>query len=275
MKLAPRSRRLVVWLGIVSVLYVSWCGLLYFQQDGMVYPIPQHGRTAEHIPERAEALWFTGAGGVRVEGWLMLPVATPAPLVVFAHGNGELIDDCVGVADEYRRRGYAVLLPEYRGYGRSGGRPRQAEISADLVGLYDMAIALPEIDRTRVVFHGRSLGGGVAAQLAAVRKPSVLIMQSSFTSIASFADGMLVPRFVVTNPFHTDDVLPTLGVPVLIMHGVDDDIIPVTHGRRLHEITPGSVYVEMPGHHNDFPVDATAYWKAIDGFLSDKLPRTK
>ncbi|MBX3357780.1 MAG: alpha/beta hydrolase [Phycisphaeraceae bacterium] len=211
--------------------------------------------------------------GARVEGWFLpglgRDAANPGPLVIYAHGNAELIEQNLGRARMYQDLGISVLMPEYRGYGRSGGSPGEAEIVADFGRFAEWAAGQPEVDPRQVVYHGRSLGGGVTAQLAARRPPFAMILESSFTSVTSMAWSFGVPPFLVRNTYRTDLVLPGLNRPLLIIHGTDDDIIPVVHGRRLHELAPGSTLVELAGTHNDFPQDERAYRAAIRMFLDE------
>jgi fermentation-respiration switch protein FrsA (DUF1100 family) len=107
----------------------------------------------------------------------------------------------------------------------------------------------------------------VACQLAAARPCAGLVLESTFTSAASFSWTVGVPPFLVRHPFRNDRALAGLDRPVILIHGQQDTIIPPRHSRRLHEITRGSMLVELPGGHNDFPHDWRAYWAAIDAFL--------
>lgn len=253
---------------VLILAYLGWCGFLYFTQESVLFPTSMTRRSgAGALPRNTERIWLDAADGVRVEAWFIKP-STPAPAggwpaAIFFHGNAETIDDYVGHADLYLRLGFAVLLPEYRGYGRSGGSPSQSAIGADMVRFYDLLSARPDVDRTRIVFHGQSLGGGVACDLASKRAPAALVLESTFTSVASMCWSYGVPPLLCRNPFHSDDVVRGLDAPILIMHGTEDDIVPVSHGRRLRDLARRGTYVEMPGHHNDFPSDWVKYQKAI------------
>ena len=145
-------------------------------------------------------------------------------MVVFLHGNAELIDHQYAIVDLYHAQGISVLLPEFRGYGHSAGSPSQAHIVADVVAFYDLAIALPQVDAQRIVIHGRSIGGGVAAQLADQRACNALIVESTGASVAAMAWRYGIPPFIVRSPFHSARVFRGLDVPVLIMHGQDDEV---------------------------------------------------
>jgi fermentation-respiration switch protein FrsA (DUF1100 family) len=268
-------RFLRVLIAALVVWYVAWCAVLYVLQGPMLFPRALAGPGGPPPPEAAA--WFLERpGGVRVECRLFRGEAhddsPPPSTVVFFHGNAELIDHAGDLVTEYRRRGLSVLLVEYRGYGRSTGTPAQGDLTADALAAIDDAAARHAIDPSRLIYHGRSVGGGIAAQVAARRPPAALILQSTFTSVASFAWGMGAPPFLVSNPFRTDRVLPGLACPVLIMHGDRDTIIPTAHGRRLAALREGITYVELAGDHNDFPADPRAYWNAIDEFLARVMP---
>jgi len=197
----------------------------------------------------------------------------PAPCAIIFHGNGELIDHIQDYADWYRRRGYAVLIPEYRGYGRSGGAPSQAAIDEDMLSFHARLLAREDVDSARMVFHGRSLGSAVAVQLAGRNRPAALVLESPFLSINAMAARYFVPGFLVRHPFRTDKLLPTLGVPVLILHSTDDEIVPYSHGARLHEITPGSTLVDLSGSHNSALAAIPQYWASVDVFLRKAVDR--
>jgi fermentation-respiration switch protein FrsA (DUF1100 family) len=258
--------------------YGLWCTALFFGQDRLLFrrdlvrPLPPEQLTwaakATHLAIPLDA-------GQTVEAWFLpAPQASrehPAPAVVFCHGNAEAIDNLAWFVRKYHALGCSVLLPEYRGYGRSGGTPSQAGITADAVRFYDMMLERPDVDRRRIVIHGRSLGGGVAAQLAAQRTPAALILESTFTSVASMTGRYLAPPWLARHPFHTDQVLPTLDVPVLVAHGTLDVVIPVEHGRQLSKLARKATYIEYVCGHDDLPPPSQEdeHWRQIAKFLEN------
>ena len=274
---SPQRRRMRWYFRVpihAVIIYSAWCATLYFYQDKLLFPAdmaptPYPGEKYDlstivfkrHIDEGDVVGWLVPAAGALA--------AKPAPLVIFCHGNAEIIDDQARMIVGYQQLGFAVLLPEYRGYGRSAGTPSERGIVEDAVWFFDQAIERPEIDAGRIVIHGRSLGGGVAAGLADQRRPSALVLESTFTSAAAMARTYFAPGFLVKNPFHVDDVLRTLDVPTLVMHGSRDDIIPVAHGRMLKTLGDHVTYIEFDCRHNDFPGDGNEekYWKDIGEFL--------
>lgn len=266
-----RRRPLRMIVRIMFVSYLAWFGLVYFAQSRLLYQREVAGKAMMSVPAKeGEEVWLTAADGVRVEAWF-LPGAgrsarSPGPAVIYTHGNAELIENNLDRARFYAAHGVSVLMPEYRGYGRSGGEPSESAIAADMEAFYDLLVQRPEVDRARVFLHGRSLGGGVAAELAQRKKPAGLILESTFTSVAGFAWKFGVPPVLVRNPYRTDARIGSLGCPILILHGADDEAIPAAHGRALHALA-GSRYYEGPGGHNDFPRDRDEYEGVVLEFV--------
>lgn len=268
-------KRLAIIAGAVIVgVYAVWWITLYSLQDNLLFPLTQ-------LPAPSKAPRFPGTtplkivleDGGEVHAWLIrapgASQAQPAPLVVYFHGNAELIDYLDDIVATYWKWGCNILLPEYRGYGHSAGKPSQAAIREDFKEFFDWAVKQPEVDPTRVIYHGRSVGAAVAVDVATYRKPRAIILESTFTSMTDMAHELMAPGFLVKNPFPTDEVLPMLDVPSLILHGTRDDIIRVSHGRTLHALTPGSEYIEFDAGHNDFPGKGRLgeYWGGIRQFL--------
>lgn len=271
---AGRWRLVRRWVILFAVFYAVWCGVLYYNQDRMLFP-------AEFAPAPGPMLYNAKTiqlerpiEGGKVVAWFIpapkLKPGTISPVVIFFHGNAEIIDFQDTIVQGYQKLGCSVLLPEYRGYGRSDGTPSEAAIIDDALYFHDQIIQRHDVDRLRIFFHGRSVGGGPAAGLAIRRTPRVLILESTFTSVAAMARAYFAPSFLVKNAFHVDDILEMLDAPVLIFHGAHDDIIPVGHGHALRDIARRATYVEYDCMHNDFPGSKNEedYWNRIRSFLS-------
>lgn len=216
-------------------------------------------------PTIAVAAEGPSAVGPSVEAWWLPASDEPGPLVVFCHGNGELIDDWPEALSVYRRRGAHLLLPEYRGFGRSAGRPSESAILEDVGAFLDRALADPRVDPARLVFHGRSLGGGVACGLARARPPRALVLQSTFTRVPDVSARWGVPRRWHRDVFDNAAVLREVDAPVFLVHGTDDRLVPPSHARALAEAAGGRAELHLlPGSHDPFPAD----WP---GFFADRL----
>ncbi len=267
------------WAARIAAFYVLWCGVLFFYQDRLLFPTdapqeplprPLTGPAAEativvliDTPQGANEAWFLPAPSASTE--------VPAPAVMFFHGNAEIIDYQDHIVAGYHRLGVSVMLPEYRGYGVAAGRPSQRAIREDNERFYEWLAARPEVDADRIVFHGRSLGGGVACDLATVRRPAALILESTFISAASMASQYLAPEFLCRHPFRNDRVVVQLDCPILIGHGALDETLPIHHGRHLRELVPEAEYREYTCGHNDFPGDGNEadWWEAVAQTIAD------
>lgn len=266
-------RRIMIYLLVAVVL---WVLIVWFVQRSVLFPtrlIPA-GLHVEPGPS-VEVIWLNlpdGAG--KVEAWFIpgdgVSAQRPGPAVMFAHGNGELIDLWQHDLRGYGDLGVSVLLVEYRGYGRSDGSPTQKGITEDLIAFYDRLVARPDVDPKRIVFHGRSLGGAAVAELSQHREPAAMILESTFTSVADMAWGFFVPRFLVRDRFDAVNALEDYQGPVLIVRGGQDEIVPPGHAERLRDAAAGPstliVYPDMG--HND-PPPAGKYWDDVEAFLRE------
>jgi fermentation-respiration switch protein FrsA (DUF1100 family) len=259
------------WLLLVVALLCSVVVAVLLLQRAIIFPI-RAIPLPRAPPPGGETWWLETANGAveaRFLPGLRASAERPAPLVVFTHGNGELIDYWVADMAPYQQAGFNVLLPEYRGYGRSAGRPSQKGIVSDSLAFLSRAQARPEVDPDRLVFHGRSLGGGVACALAAVRAPSALVLQSTFSSLALMAwQSMGVPRLLVRDPFDNASVVSDLDVPLLVIHGRHDEVIPYAQGQALAAASRNGRLVTREYGHNDLPMDS-GFWQEVLAFLGE------
>ena len=258
-------RKLALTIAIALLLAGVCTAALYGLERALLFPKPA-ARGADGAWRRAAAqrLWVEVPGG-RSEAWWLPPLSPPsgsAPLLVFAHGNGELIDFWADAFDEPRRWGVGCLLVEYPGYGRSAGSPSEASIARAMTGAYDLATALPGVDPTRVVAYGRSLGGGAACDLVRHRPVAALVLESTFTSVRSFLHSRLL-GFLLPDPFDNLSLVQSYAGPLLIVHGTRDTLIPVAHAEQLHQGAPRSELVLEPCGHNDCPRP----WPVLREFL--------
>lgn len=270
MKTGQRIKR---WLlGILLLLAVAGCSHWLF---GATYQrqqmFPRHFIDTPTARPAADAgiqtVWHPIDGG-EVESWYLAPTTGPAPALIYAHGNGELIDHNLQLAQALNAKGLAVLLPEYPGYGRSGGSPSQASITAALVRSYDWLIEQPDVDPERIVLYGYSLGGAAIAQLAARRPSAALVLQSTVTSFRDFISTQYwLPGFAVADSFDTAVVLDNYEQPVLILHGRSDSLFDPTYAERLAKHAASSRVITFDCGHNNCPADRRVLLNTLVGFL--------
>lgn len=259
----PKKSRMLDLLKLALFGYLAYALLLFALQRSMLFP----GQYAD-VGQRGPYTYLeldTDEGPVEA---IMLEAPEPvAGLVVWAHGNGEVIDGIPPAVRPYTQMGFHVLIPEYRGYGRSAGKPAQAAIVDDYIDWVDKVRERDDLVDKPIIYHGTSLGGGVVSSLSSMRPPSALILQSTFTKVSGFALRYGVPPLLVRDPFDSASTLEEWRGPTLIMHGSADEVIPVKHGRELHRALPDSTYVEVEAGHA-MPMNH-AYWQRIESFLED------
>ena len=261
--------RAIVTLLLAAVAsYAAYCALLYAQQRTMLFPgAAMRPASRSALPPARVVSVELGREGERVEAWYRPPGAAPGPVVVFAHGNAELIDHAGDILEGFARLGAGVLLVEYPGYGRSAGTPSMASLDAAFDAGYDWLAARPEVDRASIVAMGRSIGSGVVARLATRRPVAALILQSPFTRVGDFAARFGVPRFLVRDPFDNLDAVARYDGPVLVLHGRRDDVIPYSMGRAVARASRHARLVTLDCAHNDCPRDERSFWAEIRAFL--------
>jgi fermentation-respiration switch protein FrsA (DUF1100 family) len=258
---------LVSLLAVAAIALALWWALAFVAQRALLFPrsaIPD-GAAPDLARLGAERLWLEADGG-RSEAWL-LPArsgSAPGPLLLYAHGNGELIDHWVQDFEPARAAGVSALLVEYPGYGRSAGSPSEASIRAALVAAFDRAAGRGDVDARRIVGWGRSLGGGAVCALARERPLAALVLESTFTSVRSLAARFFVPGFLVRDPFDNLALVRGFERPLLLLHGERDEVIAASHARSLHAAAPRAELHLLPCGHND----CARPWDAVLGFLA-------
>lgn len=251
------------YLGIAAVVWIA-------QESMMFHPRAAPASLQPPPGWRLEEVLHTAADGTRLAGVLALPPVERAPLVMYFGGNAEEVTEYApAVATDYGNR--AVLLVNYRGYGRSAGRPGETAMVADALELFDWAARHPAIDARRIALHGVSLGSGVAVQLAAARPARCVVLTSPFTSATDIAREIyswLPVALLMRHPFDSASVAPSVKVPALILVGEDDTIVPPRLSDRLAALWGGKVErVGFPGFgHNGLGLHP-GYGKAIRAFL--------
>lgn len=263
--------RLFTLIGGVLLIYSAYCTLLFVMQRQVLFPrymIPTPP-PPDFKTLRAET-WLLETSFGKVEAWYLPPVAAdgrPMPVVIFGHGNGELIDYWPNELGRFASMGVGLLLVEYPGYGRSAGSPSQDSISETFALAYDRLAARPDVDPSRIVLFGRSLGGGAVCDLALKRPAKALILMSCFKSVSSFAIRYLAPAFLIRDPFDNLAAVRQYQGPVLVLHGQFDEVVPFSHGQALHTAAPNGKMIVYEAGHNNCPPDWGLFWRDVEVFL--------
>lgn len=223
----------------------------------------------------AEELSLRAEDGVQLHAFYLPSPASRA--ILFLHGNAGNASHRLPNAAQLAQLGADVLLLDYRGYGRSQGRPSEDGVYADARAALAYLLEERGFPEDRVVLFGRSLGGAVAVDLAQDRALAGVILESTFPSAASVARlslGRLVAA-LVGDRFASDRKIARLHSPLLVLHGDRDRVIPFALGRRLYALAPEPkefAIVAGAGHNDTTQVGGRPYFERIAGFLERVAP---
>jgi fermentation-respiration switch protein FrsA (DUF1100 family) len=203
-------------------------------------------------PPGVEERWIDAADGVRLHAWYA-PPPRGGPVLVWSHGNGGNIAGRDDVLLALAAEGVGVLAYDYRGYGKSAGRPNEAGVYLDVEAAYDHLRAAG-VEASRIVAFGESLGAAVALHLAGTRPCAAVALVSPFTTMADVARHHYGPLGLLAGRrFDALSRVRALTVHLLVLHGDEDEVVPFALGERLFAAAPEPKrFVRVPGaHHND------------------------
>jgi fermentation-respiration switch protein FrsA (DUF1100 family) len=257
---------LLAYGGLLALMFVFQRSLMYFPDRARTPP------AAAGLP-RAEEVILKSADGESLIAW-HVPPQGDKPVILYFHGNGGALNLR---ADRFRwltTDGFGLLALSYRGYGGSTGTPTETGMLLDAAAAYEFAAA--RYPAQRIVAWGESLGTGVAVALAAERPVAAVILDAPFTSAADIgasAYPFIPVRWFIKDSFRSDQRIARVKVPLLVLHGEMDGIVPVKFGERLFALAnEPKQMVRFPsgGHVN---LDDHGAPAAVRTFLNG-LPRT-
>ena len=256
-------------------IFVALCALLYLFQEQLIFlrrPLADVDRHAVQRLAATSEIHVTAHDGARLHGWLRHTAKQTQPrgLVLYFGGNAEEVS--WQMHDAQRLAPWSLAALNYRGYGRSEGRPSETALVTDALVIYDRLAAREDIDPDRIVVFGRSLGSGVAVQLAARRPVRAVVLVSPFDSLRSVARKQypFVPvSLLLKHSFDSLAHAPDIDAPLLVVAGEHDRLIPPAFARRLHDAWAGpKQWTLIPqADHNDIHA-RPEYWNAIREFLA-------
>ncbi len=278
MKRGLRWLRAIFIAAVAATLF--WTIALMIFEDQFIYFPQKYPQgpydQASSIPNLQDC-WITTPDSVKIHGWYVTAESAKATFVI-SHGNAGNISHRYLILRSLQKRGYNVLMYDYRGYGRSEGSPSEEGVYLDGRAALDYVLALRGVDSSRTLLWGTSLGGAVAVDVATHRPVAGMILESTFTSakeVARVLYPFLPVHFFLRTKLNSIEKIKSLHVPILIVHGSHDTIIPAGFGRKLFEAAndPKEMY-EIPGadHNDTFFVGGEAYFDRIDRFVSSALP---
>lgn len=260
-------------LGVLAVAYALVVGAVFFKQRDLLYPVVVGASAPEADGPPIQVVGIDTPDHERLVGWY-LPPQPGRPTLLFFNGQGGGLSFQTGrwrrIADE----GVGFLAIGYRGHDGSTGKPSEAGLHTDARAAYDWLV-----QRTRpvdIVIHGFSLGTGVATRLAIERPSRALILEAPYTSTADIAAKSwpwLPVRWLMLDQYRSRDIIGRVSVPLLIVHGDGDVVIPLSQGRALYDLARSPKrFVRMVGsNHSTLTRDGLydQIWRFLDLSPSD------
>ena len=262
-------------LVLAALAYAAVVALMWFRQESLLFlpGIPSRAifATPADIGLEHEELWIETADGETLHAWFV-PARHERGTLLFFHGNAGNISHRLESLRIFHRLGLSVLIIDYRGYGRSTGRPSEEGTYEDALAAWRHLVDERGVAPDRLVLFGRSLGGAVATWLAAERSPRGLIIESTFRSVPDLAAELywfLPVRRLARIEYPVEALLGSIQLPVLVVHSREDEIIPFRHGEALYSAHPGQTrFLELRGGHNTGFLDSGRdYIEGLETFL--------
>jgi uncharacterized protein len=250
---------------------------MFFEDKFIYHPAkyPEGVWDIQHGKVSREDITLTTEDKVSIHGWYSSPnpPMKDSPVILWLHGNGGNITTCYPLVQNYVEMGFEVFIIDYRGYGRSSGRPTEEGIYKDARAAWDYLLNERKILAERIVIQGVSLGGAPAIELSTRVNPAGLIVQCTFTSIADMARIRMpfVPGFLVRTRMDSIRKIASIRSPKLIIHSTLDEVVPFWMGRKLYEAaSEPKHFLEVPdAYHNDVEIaGGSRYYETVRNFVT-------
>lgn len=267
---------LITTLLIVLCFYLLYCGAFYVFQRKFIFPINQ-------LPASdTELIYRTGGDIIRLpfsQGEFevaYLPSLNssgkPAPVIFLAHGNGNIMDSWADNMGFMRNRGYAVVLLEYPGYGRSNGSPSYDSIKEATAIAYQWIGQQAELDNKNITLVGRSMGGGAVLSLFdgtinQDNQPRRLVLMSTYSSLADIIAKKGLPSVLLKDPFDNVTQLAKFNGKSYLIHGDRDQVVPIDSLAKLLAVAQDAEHRIYAAGHNDIPDNWSEFWQQVADFI--------
>ena len=269
----------MVLVAIAAGILIAVVTLRVIENHLIYFPprYPEGFPPAQTFERDGEEVWLLTEDGVRIDAFYRSNPASKQVLLWF-HGNAENIGYDLDHLRALAKIGVNILAVDYRGYGKSEGKPDEAGVYRDANAAYDYLINQRHFRAQEIVIYGHSLGGAVAVNLASRRPCGRLIVQSSFTNARAMARRMLVIpllEYVAKSRFDSLQKIREVHAPILVVHGTRDEVVPFRMGQQLFRAAPEPKRfypIEGAGHNNLMEVGGESYLACLASFVKPTTP---
>ena len=271
--------KIVILLLVIAVAFILY--VRFLERTMLFAPSRAINQTPEDIGLLYRDVTFVSSDGVKLNGWFILAPRSLNPsgllgetkryTLLFFHGNAGNIADRLEKIRLFHELGLNVFIMDYRGYGRSEGRPTEKGMYLDALAAYDHLVKNEKIRPDEIIDYGASLGGAAAIDLASKREVRCLIADSTFSNAADMAKTIIafVPSLVLSIKLDSLDKIQKITVPKLFVHSPQDQTVPYVLGKKLFNAAPEpKTFLDISGDHNDGNFDTEGVFaEGIKKFL--------
>jgi fermentation-respiration switch protein FrsA (DUF1100 family) len=248
-----------IFLGLMFTgLYIF---VRHLERVSLFYPSREMIASPSVLGLPWEDVYFKTKDQVTLNGWFFKTPQAKSTLI-FAHGNAGNMSDRLFKIKFFHDLGLNVFIFDYRGYGKSEGKPSESGLYLDAQAAYDYLLNRRDVDMDKIILYGASLGGAVVVDLATQRKAALLVVEASFTNVPDMANihYHFVPSFLIYMKFDSIEKVKDLSVPKLFIHSPDDEVVPYWIGQKLYEAAANpKEFLKIHGGHNDGSITVDAH----------------
>jgi uncharacterized protein len=257
-------------LRVIAYIIIFIAGIRYIENRSIYYPMKEITTTPSEFNLYYEDVYFNSQDNKRLHAWF-IPSQGAEFTILFNHGNAGNISHRLDKISMLHAIGFNVFIYDYRGYGKSLGSPSETGLYKDIEGAYNYLREMG-VSHDKIVLYGESIGGAIAIELAYRRPVGGIITENTFTSVKDMVKKAfpLMPYFIFSSRFDSLSKIEHIKCKKLIIHSVDDEIVPFTQGERLFNaaIQPKEFLELRGGHNTAFWDSLTAYKEGITSFAS-------
>lgn len=261
----------IIYIVLFVTLIVGY--VKYLEHRGIYYPQKAIEFTPEFTGLSFEDVYITTGDNIEINGWF-IPHTGARYTLLFCHGNAGNIGHRLEKIMLLRQASLNIFIIDYRGYGRSRGRPSEAGIYLDTKAAYDYLVEQRKIRPGDVILYGESLGCAAVIHLAAQEPVGALIVEGAFTRGRDMARRVypFLPSFLFSDSYDSLSKVGEITVPKLFLHSRDDEIVPLDLAGRLYNAAAGPKhFVELSGGHNSAFLDSQEkYVSSITSFIEQR-----
>lgn len=276
-----QNRNMLAIKSFIIIAVLTYAFLLLFvkytEKTSLFLPSPEITATPADVGLDYQDLYITTKDGVKLNAWF-IETKEDAPTILYFHGNAGNLSLRVDIIKVFADMGCNVFIPDYRGYGKSQGSPSEKGLYTDAMSCYKFLVEEKNIPPSRIVIYGKSLGSGVASNLAYHVEAGALVIDSGMPSGVEMAKNMFpyAPRFLLKHllsvEFDSVSKIKNLKTPKLIIHSRDDEITPFRFGRQIfEEASEPKEFYETMGYHNDAFFQTKGYMETLRNFMEKYL----